>query len=340
MERLDDADVRNEVLVAELNEEEWGVASFLDLVVRILKALADQAPSLSARIDTTCDRFSKVPDEAEACAVGLLREHAQGETPMLFCENLLDLFGGLGDEGQRKWRSVMQEDSNWTIVASTPSLFAALALQDNPFYGLFTIRQLERLDFEAALELLAKKAVHESRPGLAGFLRTSLGRARARAIHHLAGGNHRAYVVLFDLLDKESPDDLTTPFMQMVDGLAPCCQDRMRQLSLAQRKIAEFLSRQDAPATIKHIGPQPDVPPARRQAGRRTGLGRFRPATIGRPQRFLRTLRAVDVDMHGGEGQQDPALPAVCRVPPSLVQHHRTGTAALGVPARRPGHPS
>ena len=176
MERLDDADVRNEVLVAELNEEEWGVASFLDLVVRILKALADQAPSLSARIDTTCDRFSKVPDEAEACAVGLLREHAQGKTPMLFCENLLDLFGGLGDEGQRKWRSVMQEDSNWTIVASTPSLFAALALQDNPFYGLFTIRQLERLDFEAALELLAKKAVHESRPGLAGFLRTSLGR--------------------------------------------------------------------------------------------------------------------------------------------------------------------
>ena len=253
LERLGDADVRNEVLVAELKEEEWGVASFLDLVVRILKAIADQAPSLSARIDTIYERYSKDPDEAEAFATGLLREHAQGKTLMLFCENLLDLFDGLGDEGQRKWRSAIQEDGNWTMVASTPSLFAALTLQDNPFYGFFTIRQLERLDFETAVELMAKKAAHESGHELAGFLRTPLGRARARAIHHLAAGNHRAYVVLFDFLDKESLDDLTTPFMQMVDDLTPYYQDRMRQLPPTQRKIVEFLSRQGVPATIKDI---------------------------------------------------------------------------------------
>ena len=92
MERLDDAGAHDEVLVAELKEEEWGVASFLDLVVRILKALADQAPNLSTGIDAIYDRFAKDPDEAEAHAIGLLREHAQGKTLMLFCENLLDLF--------------------------------------------------------------------------------------------------------------------------------------------------------------------------------------------------------------------------------------------------------
>ncbi|MYA88051.1 MAG: tetratricopeptide repeat protein, partial [Boseongicola sp. SB0662_bin_57] len=284
MERLGDADVRNEVLVAELKEEEWGVASFLDLVVRILKALADQIPSLSTRIDTIYERFSKDPDEAEAYAIGLLREHAQGKTLMLFCENLLDLFGGLGDEGQRKWRSVMQEDGNWTMVASTPSMFAALTLQDNPFYGFFTIRPLERLDFETALELLAKKAAHESRPELAGFLRTPLGRARARAIHHLAVGNHRTYVVLFDFLDKESLDDLTTPLMQMVDDLTPYYRDRMRQLSPTQRKIVDFLSQQDVPATIKDIA----VPSlmshqtAAKQIGELESAGFVRRTRIGR----------------------------------------------------------
>ena len=253
LERLDVADAQNAVLVAELNEEEWGVASFLDLIVRILKALADQAPSLSTRIDEIYDRFSRDPDEAEAYAIALLRQHTHGKTLVLICENLRDLFGGLGNEGQRKWRSTIQEDGNWTMVASTPSLFAALTLQDSPFYGFFTIRQFERLDFETALELLAKKAAHESRPELASFLRSPLGRARARAIHHLAAGNHRAYVVLFDFLDKESLNDLTKPFMQMVDDLTPYFQDRMRQLSPTQRKILEFLSQHGAPATIKDI---------------------------------------------------------------------------------------
>ena len=284
MDRLDEADAHDEVLVAKLKEEEWGVASFLDLVVRILGTLADQAPSLSTRIDAIYDRFSKDPDEAEAYAIGLLREHAQGKTLMLFCENLLDLFDGLGDEGQRKWRSVIQEDGNWTMVASTPSLFAALTLQDNPFYGFFTIRPLERLDLETALELLAQKAAHEGRPELAGFLRTPIGRARARAIHHLAAGNHRAYVVMFNFLDKESLDELTTPFMHMVDDLTPYYQDRMRQLSPTQRKIVEFLSRQCVPATIKDIA-VPSLmshPTAAKQIGELVSAGFVRRTRIGR----------------------------------------------------------
>ena len=100
-------------------------------------------------------------------AVGLLRQHTRGKTLLLLCENLVDLFHGLDEEGQKRWRTTIQEDGNWTIVASTPSLFAALTLQDNPFYGFFTIRALEKIDFETGLELLAKKAVHEGKTELA-----------------------------------------------------------------------------------------------------------------------------------------------------------------------------
>ena len=250
---LDAADARDAVLVALLNEEEWGVASFLDLIVRILKALIDQVPNLQIEIDAIYDKFSKDPDEAEAFATALLRRHTQDKTLLLLCENLVDLFRGLGDKGQKKLRTIIQEDGNWTIIASTSSLFSALTLQVNPFYGFFTIRHLEKIDFKTALELLVKKAVHENRPELANSLRTPLGRARARAIHHLAAGNHRAYVVLFDFLDNESLDGLIAPFMHMVDGLTPYYQVRMRQLPPAQRKIVEFLSHQGKPTTIKDI---------------------------------------------------------------------------------------
>ncbi len=250
---LEADDSANRVALALLKEEEWGVASYLDLVVRILKALAEQAPQLNADIDAICERFSKDPDEAEAFAIRLLRQHSHGKTLLLLCENLMDLFHGLGDEGQKRWRAAIQEDGNWAIVATTPQLFGTLTLHDNPFYGFFTIRALESIDLETGIDLLAKKAVHENKGDLANFLRTPLGRARARAVHHLAAGNHRAYVVLFDFLDKESLEDLVDPFMHMVDDLTPYYQDRMRQLPPTQRKIMEFLALEGAPATVKHI---------------------------------------------------------------------------------------
>ena len=253
MDRFDTSNARDRVAVALLKEEEWGVASFLDLVIRILRALADRAPDLDADIAGIYDRFSKDPAEAEALAVARLRQHTRGKTLLLLCENLVDLFDGLGEEGQKRWRATVQEDGNWTIVASTPSLFAAVTLQDNPFYGFFTIRALEKIDFDTGLDLLARKAVHEGKTELADSLRTPLGRARVRAIHHLAAGNHRAYVVLFDFLDKESLEDLVGLFMHMVDDLTPYYQDRMHRLPPAQRKIVEFLCLRGKPTTIKDI---------------------------------------------------------------------------------------
>jgi len=253
MDRFDAAGARDSVAVALLNEEEWGVASFLDLVIRIMRTLADQAPDLDAEIASIYERFSKDPANAEGFAVERLREHTRGKTLLLLCENLVDLLHGLGEEGQKRWRALIQEDGNWIIVASTPALFAAVTLQDKPFYGFFTIRALEKIDFDTGLDLLARKAVHEGKTELAEFLRTPLGRARVRAIHHLAAGNHRAYVVLFDFLDQESLEDLVDPFMHMVDDLTPYYQDRMRQLPPAQRKIVEFLCLEGRPTTIKDI---------------------------------------------------------------------------------------
>ena len=253
MDRLRADNALSRVAVALLKEEEWGVASFLDFVVRILRALADQAPELEAALAVVYDRFPKDPVEAEAFAVAQLRRYTRGKTLLVLCENLVDLFDGLGMEGQKRWRSAIQEDANWSIVASTPSLFSAVTLQHNPFYGFFAVRSLERIDFDASLDLLVKKAVHEGKTELAEFLRTPLGRARARAIHHLAAGNHRAYVVLFDFLDRETLDDLVHPFMRMVDDLTPYYQERIRQLAPAQRKIVEFLCLEARPRTIKDI---------------------------------------------------------------------------------------
>ena len=253
LDRIRTAGLGDSTAIALLNEEEWGVASYLDLLVRILRSLAVQAPELFPKIEQVSEKFSRDPADAEAFAASLIAEHTRGRTLLLLCENLVDLFHGLNNEGQKRWRAAIQQSGNWSIVTTTPALFAGLQLQDHPFYGFFTIRHLESIDADTGLELLVRKAIHENDPDLAAFLRTPLGRARVRAIHHLAAGNHRAYVVLFDFLDKESLDDLVGPFMHMVDDLTPYFQDRMRQLPPTQRKIVEFLSLESTPTPIKEI---------------------------------------------------------------------------------------
>lgn len=249
------ANARKKLRVAHLNEEEWGVASFLDLLVRVLQALAagSKDRKLLKRIEEVYAAFSKAPDAALATAERLLIETVGDHVLLLLCENLTDLFEGLGEEGQKRWRSFIQEHPFWVIVATAPALFTAVSLQSSPFYNFFTIRSLERLGLDDAIDLLGRKARLEGRHDLADFLDTPLGRARMRAIHHLAGGNHRVYVILSDFLDKESLDELVAPFLRMVDDLTPYYQDRMRQLAPAQRKIVEFLCREGRPVIVKNI---------------------------------------------------------------------------------------
>jgi DNA-binding transcriptional ArsR family regulator len=241
------------VLVAFLNEEEWGVASYLDFLVRILRALAVESVELADRISDVYTKFAQDPRQAESLAERLIVDHVRGKTLLLICENLIDLFEGLAEEGQRRWRSYLQETGFWAILATTPKLFAALTLPEHPFFGFFTIRELKALDYDTAHQFLVKKALHDEQPELAAFLSTPIGRARIRAIHHLAEGNHRAYVILYDFLDRQSLDDLVDPFMHMVDDLTPYYQDRMRQLAPALRKIVEFLCQRSEPLTVKEI---------------------------------------------------------------------------------------
>ncbi|MEP7124778.1 MAG: MarR family transcriptional regulator [Byssovorax sp.] len=269
------APARKRLVIARLNEEEWGVASFLDLLVRILQALGANDPALVPRIEQIYTIHTRDPAGAQAAAQALLVEYVGARTLLLICENLHDLFEGLGEEGQKRWRAFIQEHPFWTILATTPQMSGSMQSHKSPFYGFFTIRHLDRLDFETAALLLRQKAALDGRTDLADLLSTRAGRARARAIHHLAGGNHRAYVTLSDFLTRESLHDLVTPFMRMADDMTPYYQDRIRQLAPQQRKLVEHLSRVERPTIVKDIATRCLISQqtAAKQLGELTRLG-------------------------------------------------------------------
>lgn len=243
---------QDQLLVAWLREDSWGIASFLDLLIQILQALQKEYVDEELRLRTEV-LFTLSPKQAEQAAAALLAEYVGKRTLFLIIENLDGLFEGLGDMGQKRLRAYLQENPFCTILATSPSLFNGISLQTSPFYGFFSMNHLAEFDFDHALDFLTKIARYKKDKHLASFLRTPQGRARVRAVHHLAGGNPRVYTIFAQFLNRASMEKLVEPFMRAMDDLTPYYQARMSLLSPQQRKIIELLCDRRGAVTVKEI---------------------------------------------------------------------------------------
>lgn len=245
-------DLRDRVRIAWLREEEWGVSSFLDLLIRILRALGETYPD--SRLEQEVSRlFELDAASAEREAAHALERFLGGRTLFLILENVDDLFDGLGEQGQQKFRAYLQNHASWTILAAAQGLFSGVSLQSSPFYGFFRIKHLKELSLDEAAGLLRKIAVLTGDHDLAAYIGTPAGRARIRAVHHLAGGNHRIYVILSQFLTRKSLDELVEPFLSAMDDLTPYYQARMAWLSPQQRKIVDVLCVEGRALPVKEL---------------------------------------------------------------------------------------
>jgi tetratricopeptide (TPR) repeat protein len=244
------ADLHDRILIAWLREEEWGITSFLKLLLRILRAIDPADPSIQQRIEALYKLSSA---EAEQAAISLLMEIIGDRTLLLITENLDDLFKGLGEQGQQQLRAFLQNSCCCTILATAPRLFNGVQSRNKPFYGFFRPVRLQELTVAEAVQLLIRIASLREQIELVSFLKTPIGKARVQAVEHLAGGNPRIYVIFAEFLSRESLEELVQPFMALLDALTPYYQSRMQYLSAQQREIVEFLCDRQFPATVKDI---------------------------------------------------------------------------------------
>ncbi len=305
-------DLRDHLRIAWLREEEWGVTSFLDLLLRIFNALSAEYKDESRRLsESPLQRVESLyelpPDDAERMAMALLKEFVGDRTLLLLMENLDTLFSEFGEAGQRRLRSFLQENPFCAIIATAQSLFNGVSRQTSPFYGFFSIRHLEELDLDEANRLLMKLAEHEKDADLVAYLQTPMGRARVRAIQHLAGGNHRVYVILAQFLTRESLDALVDPFLSTLDDLTPYYQARMAWLSPQQRKIVNFLCAESGAVPVKEIAQRCFMThqTASSQLKTLSEMGYVRSTSVGRESYYelrepLMRL-GVEVKKHRGE---------------------------------------
>ena len=248
-------DLRDKLLIAWLKEEEWGVSSWLDLLMRIFQALAIEYPAkyqqtIQAKVESLYEMSS---DDAMRQGELILKEFVGSRTLLLLVENLDEIFNGLKDVGQKQFRAYIQNHNFITIVATSQSLFAGVEKKESPFYGFFTTQYLDELTIAEATSLLTKISQLQEDSELESFIQSPTGKDRIRAIHHLAGGNHRVYIIFSQFLTRNSLDELVKPVMQTLDELTPYYQARMQWLSPQQRKIIELLCDRRNAVSVKEI---------------------------------------------------------------------------------------
>ncbi len=247
-------DLKEKLLIAWLREEEWGISSFLDLLLRVLSAL--RAEYGNSGLEDAESFFDFPPAEAERRAVDLLVQYVGSKSLLVIAENLDEIFSGLGSSGQKRFRAFLQERGFVSILATSQSLFNGVSLQTSPFYGFFRVHHLAELDHREAVQLLTRVAQLTGKSDLASALGTPEGRARVRAVHHLAGGNPRIYIIFSQFLTRDSLDELVGPMIALLDDLTPYYQARMAWLSPQQRKIVELLCDRRGAVTVKEIAKQ------------------------------------------------------------------------------------
>ncbi len=174
------------------------------------------------------------------------------------CENLDTILGNIGIDGQARLRALIQTYPVWNILATTTIISSELSSQLSPFYGFFDLIRIEELTVNGAVSLLRKLASSRRDTAAESFLDSPIGRARVRAIQHLAGGNPRIFVLFYDLLYRQSAatpldKDIFESLQKTIDALTPYYQSKMASLSPLQQKIVFQLCQRRVPATVTSI---------------------------------------------------------------------------------------
>ena len=250
-------DLVDNLVIAYLCEDEYGVATFLDWIIRILRSFIRWDPEKAAYLKNEIEKLKKVPKgEWEKTATNILLNYIKGKTLIIIVENIGNIFHkkrGFGKKGQQKFRDLIQQHPFFTIMASNQALFEDIQKEDMPFHNFFKIIHLKKLSLEETFFFLKTIAEWDKNTKLLAFLDTHEGRGRINAIYDLIGGNHRLLVTFYHFLKTDFINKLSELFMKTINDLTPYYQSLMDSLTAQQQKIVQFLCQVRTPTNVKNI---------------------------------------------------------------------------------------
>jgi len=245
------ADLQEKMIILWLGEDDV-ITNLTDLALLMIENLVRNNPQ---RFNKDCLQQAKgqSPDTVTEIIFHSISEQIEGSTILLVKENMSDVFTGLKDSGQKKLRAFLQEKNNIAILATSQQLFLGVSSRDAAFFGFFDTYHLKTLSVDDAKQLIQNIAELNKNQDLVNYLATAQGCFRIRALHHLAGGNHRLYVELAAFLTMESLDDFVSALTTLADNLTPYFQERIKSLPAQQGRIIQKLCEMQGATPVKTI---------------------------------------------------------------------------------------
>lgn len=244
-------ELRENARIAWLGEDDT-FSSLVHFAFGIAKRLADEYPDEFPQDFRSAVR-GLPPDDAALAVLNSVVNRLNPRPLILITENLDRTFTSLGDIGRKKLRAFLQETRRFSILATSQQLFDAVSDRKEAFFGFFDTHHLSPLTIDDARELIRRISIEQKNSDLICYLSTAEGRYRVRSLHHLAGGNHRMYVLLAEFLTKNSLDDLVSAFEKLADDLTPFFQERLRSLPDQQGQIVQCMCDSERALTVKEI---------------------------------------------------------------------------------------
>ena len=226
--------------VAWLPEDPWTIVSYRHLLTAIAERLE---PALE----------EPIPGSTEELESLLTARAASGAPIVVLIENLDQVLGGLGTEGQQQLRHLLQADRPLLLIATSTRLDRTLSDQASPFYAFFTTTRLEPFDVDQAATMLIAIAEERSDQELVDYLASAEGRARLRTITHLAGGQPRMWAALASALTVGGLEELIDLLLTRFDDLTPYYQEQLGRLSGHQRLVVAELAEVDRPVNVSEL---------------------------------------------------------------------------------------
>ncbi len=243
--------IKDEYYLAWLGEDNV-ITGIIDLAIGLLDQLVKHHPEV---FDYSCrDSVQGMhPDDAAEIILEDISSKLERKTIVLIMENIDLAFQGLQEVGQKKWRAFLQEKSNLISILTSQQLFSGVSSRDAVFFGFYEIHHLQPLSYDSARQLLRNIAIENEQFDLVKFLDTPTGRYRVRALHHLAGGNHRLYVELSSFISIDSLAGLVEALENLADELTPFFQERVRSLAPQQARIVQALCEFSGAVSVKNL---------------------------------------------------------------------------------------
>jgi hypothetical protein len=193
------------------------------------------------------------PEDAGTALLHSIVQQLQHRSLLLVHENLDQVFQGLSDAEQKRWRAFLQETRRFSTLAASPTLFPDVSDRNRPCFGFFDIHHLQALKPAASRQLVLRICRLRHRNSVIPLLQSPAGTSRLQAADVLLAGNPRAWVLLTQTLTTRTLKQFTPLLEQTFDALTPACLGILHHLSPQQRQLLLGLCDQSGAKTVQQL---------------------------------------------------------------------------------------